>query len=64
MYHILEKFRNPNYLFYHVQAKEFYSQYAANVCTVIAQGMDYIWRHGAADIQIPAPEGIKSNMDN
>ena len=40
------------------------SQYAANVCTVIAPGMDYIWRHGAADIQMPAPVGSKHKIDN
>ena len=26
--------------------------------------MDYIWRHGAADIQIPAPVVSKRKMDN
>ena len=64
MYHILEKHRNPNCSFYHVQAKELDSKYVANVCTVIAPGMDYIWRHGASDIQMPAPVGSKRNMDN
>ena len=28
------------------------SQYAANVCTVLAPGIEYIWRHGAAYIQV------------
>ena len=64
MYHILEKFKNPNCSFYHAQAKELDSQYAANVFTVIEPGMDYIWRHGAADIQIPVPVGSKRKMDN
>ena len=27
-------------------------------------GVDYIWRHGAADIQMPAPVGNKRKMDN
>ena len=58
------KRRNPNCSFYHVQAKELDSKYAANVCTVIAPGMDYIWRHGAADIQIPDLLGSKRKMDN
>ena len=47
MHHILEKCRNPNFSFYHAQAKELDSQYAANVCTMIAPGMYCIWRHGA-----------------
>ena len=64
MHHILEKYRNPNCLFYHAQAKLFDSQYAANVCTVIALGMDYIWRHVAADIQMPVPVGSKRKMEN
>ena len=64
MHHILGKFRNPNCSLYHAQAKELDSLYAANVCTVIAPGMDYIWRHGAADIQMPATVGSKLNMDN
>ena len=64
MHHILEKFRNPNFSFYHAQAKELDSQYAANVCTVIVPGMDYIWRHGTADIQMPATVGIKRKMEN
>ena len=40
------------------------SQYAANICTVIAAGMDYIRRHGAADIKMPAPVVSKRKMDN
>ena len=39
------------------------SQYAANVCTVLAPGMDYILRHDAADIQVPYPVGIKNKRD-
>ena len=64
MHHILETCRNPNCSFYHAQAKELDVQYAANVCTSIAPGMDYIWRHGAADIQIPAPVGSNQKMVN
>ena len=30
----------------------------------MAPGMDYIWRHGAANIQIPAPVGSKRKRDN
>ena len=40
------------------------SKYAANVCTVIALGMDYIWRHGTAEIKISAPVGSNLKMDN
>ena len=54
-----EKFMNPNCLFYHAQAKELDAQYSANVCTVMAPGIDYIWRHGAADIQMPSLVGSK-----
>ena len=57
------KYRSPNLSFYHAQAKELDSQYAANVCTVIAPGMDLIWSNGKANIQIPAPVGIKRKMD-
>ena len=64
MHQILEKRRNPHCLFYHAQAKELDSQYAANVFTVIAPGMDYIWRHGVADIQMPAPVGSKLKIHN
>ena len=64
MHHILEKCRNPNCSFYHAQAKALGSQYEANVCTVIAPGMDFIWRHGEADIQMTALVGSKRNMDN
>ena len=64
MHHILEKFRNPNFSLYHAQAKELDSQYSANLCKVIAPGMDYIWRHDAADIQMPDPLESKCNMDN
>ena len=31
---------------------------------MIALGMDYIWRHGASDIQMSAPVGSKCKMDN
>ena len=64
MHHILEKCRNPNCSFYHAQAKELDAQYAANVCTLIAPGMDYIWRDGAADIQMLAPVVRNNKMDN
>ena len=64
IHHILAKFRNPNLSFYNAQAKELDAQYAANVCTVIEPCMDYIWRHGVADIQMPAPVGIKRKMDD
>ena len=40
------------------------SRYEVNVCTAIAPGMDYIWRHGVADIQMPAPVGSKRKMEN
>ena len=59
MHHILEKFMNPNFSFCHAQAKEMDTQYAENVCTVLTLGMDYIWRHGAANIQVPSP--VESN---
>ena len=62
MNHILEKCRNPNCSFYHAKAKKMDAQYASKVCLVIAPGIDYIWRHGAADIQIPYPVGGKRKM--
>ena len=40
------------------------AQYASNVCTVLAPGMDYILRHGAADIQVPYPIGSKRKREN
>ena len=40
------------------------AKYAANVCKLIAPGVDYIWRHGAADIQMPAPLGSEHKMEN
>ena len=40
-----------------------YAQYPANVCKVLAPVMDYIWRHGAADIQVPYPVGRKPKME-
>ena len=64
MHHILARCRNPDCSLYHAKAKESDAQYAANVCTVIAPGMDYIWMHGAVDIQMPAPVGSKCKMDN
>ena len=62
--HFGKKFRNPSCSFYHAQSKELDAQYAANVCTVIAPGMDYIWRHGAAEINIPDPVGSKRKINN
>ena len=64
MHHILEKCRNPNCSFYHEQKKLLDAQYAANVCTVIVPGMEYISRHGAADIQMPDPVWSKRNLDS
>ena len=64
MHHILEKCRKPNCSLYHAQAKKLDAKYAANLCTVIAPGMDYIWRHGAADIQMLAPVGRNHKMNN
>ena len=64
MHHILEKCRNPNCYLYHAQAKKLDAKYAANVCTVVAPGIDYIWRYGAADILIPYPLGSKRKMEN
>ena len=64
MHHILEKFINPNFSFYHAQAKELDAQYAANVCTLIAPGTDYIWRHVAAENHMLDPVGSKRKMDN
>ena len=40
------------------------AQYEVNVCTVIAPGIDYIWRHGAAYIQMLYPVGSKRKIDN
>ena len=64
MHRILEKYRNPDFLCSHAQAKELDAQHASNVCTVIVPGMDYIWRYGPANIQMPASVGIKHNIDN
>ena len=64
MHHILEKCMSPNCSFYNAQAKEFDAQYAENICTVMAPGMDYIWRHGAADIHMSDPLGSKNKRDN
>ena len=58
------KTKNPNGSFYHKQAEELDAQYAANAWTVIVPGMYYIWRHGAADIQMPDPVVSKRNMYN
>ena len=49
MHHILEKCRKPNFSFDHAQSKELDAQYAANVCTVIVPGMEYVWRHSATE---------------
>ena len=64
MHHILGNFRNTNWSFYHVHPKELDAQYAANVCTLIAQGMYYIWRHGTEEIRMPDPVGSKLKMAN
>ena len=64
MYYILEKFMNSNLSFYHAQTKKMDSKYAANVCTVMAPDMDYIWRHGAADIHMPYLVGRKRKWEN
>ena len=64
MHHILVKCRNTNCSFYYAQAKKTDAKYAANVWTVIAPGMEYIWRNSAADIQMQAPVWIKHNMEN
>ena len=50
--------------FYHAQAKETDEHYAANVYTVIAAGMDCIWRHGASDIHVPSSVGSKLKREN
>ena len=64
MHHILEKFMKPNCAFYHAQSNELYVQYAENVCTVLSPGMDYIWRNGAAEIQVLSPVGSKRKREN
>ena len=64
MHHFLEKYMNPNCAFYHAQSNELYTQYAENVCTFMAPGMDYIRRRGAADIQVPYPVESKGNREN
>ena len=63
MYHTLAKCMNPNCSLYHANAKEMYAQYAANICTVLAPGMDYIWRHGASKIQVLSSVGSKINRE-
>ena len=37
------KLMNPNCSFYHAQAKEMDTQYAAKIFTVLEPGMEYIW---------------------
>ena len=64
MHHILEKCMNPNFAFYHAQPNELDAQYAENVCTVLAPDIYYIWRHGAADINMPSPVVIKLKREN
>ena len=54
----------PNCAFYHSQVNEFDAQYVGNVCTFMALGMDYILRHGAADIQVLSPVGSKCKREN
>ena len=55
---------NPNCAFYHAQANELDAQYAENVCTVLAPDIYYIWKHGAADINMPSPVVIKLKREN
>ena len=64
MHHILAKIMNPNCNFYHAQSNELDAQYAANVCTVLALGMYYIWRHGSEEIQVPSTVGNKRKREN
>ena len=64
IHHILKESMNPNCDFYHAQTNEFYSQYVENICTVLALGMDYIRRHGAADIQVLSPVGSNCKREN
>ena len=64
MHHTLVKWMNPNFSFFRIQAKEMYAQYVANVCTVLSPVMDYIWRHGAAYIQVPYLVGRKRKRGN
>ena len=40
------------------------AQYVANIFTVLEPGMDCIWRHGAADIQVQSPVGSKHKREN
>ena len=64
IHHILGKFMNHNFAFYQAQANELDAQYVENVCTVLEQGMDYTWRHGAAYIQVLSPLGNNHKREN
>ena len=64
IHHILGKFMNHNCAFYQAQANELDAQYVENVCTVLEQGMDYTWRHGAAYIQVLSPLGNNHKREN
>ena len=63
MHPIQEKCMNSNCDIYHAQAKEIDAKYAANVCTVLASGMDYIWSHSASDILMLSPVGRKRKRE-
>ena len=58
------KCKNPNCAFCYAQANELDAQYVENVCTVLEQGMDYTWRHGAAYIQVLSPLGNNHKREN
>ena len=63
MHYILAKYMNPNFAIYHAQAQEMDAQYAANIFTVLAPGMDYISRHGVSEIQVTSPVGSKRKRE-
>ena len=58
------KCTNPNCAFCHAQANELDAQYVENVCTVLALGMYYIWRHREEDILVLYSVGSKRKIDN
>ena len=63
IHRVLDKHMNPNCALYHEQENEMNAQYAENVCTLLSQDMEYIWRHGPAEIQVQSPLESKRNRE-
>jgi len=59
-HHLLAKCTNQNCKFHHALGRDVDAMYAEQVCRVLAPGMDYIWRNGASDIDVPSQVGSGS----